>query len=113
VSANLPLVVGISGASGVVYGIRLLRLLRDLSVESHLVLSRSAEITIAHETDLKIAEIKELASKTYAQHDIAAAISSGSFKTRGMIIAPCSIRTMAEIATGVTRPCSRERPMWC
>jgi flavin prenyltransferase len=102
VTANLPLVVGISGTSGVVYGIRLLRLLRDLSIESHLVLSRSAEITIAHETDLKIAEIKELASKTYAQHDIAAAISSGSFKTRGMIIAPCSIRTMAEIATGVT-----------
>jgi flavin prenyltransferase len=102
VSANLPLIVGISGASGVIYGIRLLGLLRDLSIESHLVLSRSAEITVAHETDLKVAEIKGLASKTYAQHDIAAAISSGSFKTRGMIIAPCSIRTMGEIATGVT-----------
>ena len=101
-TANLPLVVGISGASGVVYGIRLLRLLRDLSIESHLVLSRAAEITVAHETDLKIAEVKQLASRTYAQRDIAAAISSGSFKTRGMIVAPCSIRTMAEIATGVT-----------
>ncbi len=101
-TADLPLVVGISGASGVVYGIRLLRLLRDLSIESHLVLSRAAEITVAHETDLKIAEVKQLASRTYAQRDIAAAISSGSFKTRGMIVAPCSIRTMAEIATGVT-----------
>jgi 4-hydroxy-3-polyprenylbenzoate decarboxylase len=102
VSANRPLVVGISGASGVIYGIRLLRLLRELSIESHLVLSRSAEITIAHETDLKIAEVRELAARTYAPHDIAAAISSGSFRTRGMIVAPCSIRTMAEIATGVT-----------
>ncbi len=97
-----PLIVGISGASGVVYGIRLLEILRDLRIETHLVMSRSAEITIAHETDLKIADVQALATKTYAQHDIGAAISSGSFKTRGMIVAPCSVRSMSEIATGVT-----------
>lgn len=97
-----PLVVGISGASGVIYGIRLLSVLRELSIETHLVISRSAEITIAHETDLKLAAVRELASRTYAQHDVAAAISSGSFKTRGMIVAPCSMRSMAEISTGVT-----------
>ena len=101
-SAGPPLVVGITGASGVIYGIRLLSLLRELSIETHLVISRSAEITIAHETDLKIASVKEMASCVYAQHDIAAAISSGSFKTRGMIVAPCSMRSMAEISTGVT-----------
>jgi 4-hydroxy-3-polyprenylbenzoate decarboxylase len=102
VTVDSPIIVGISGASGVIYGIRLLRLLRDLSIETHLVLSRAAEITVAYETNVKIAEIKELASEIYPQHDIGAAISSGSFKTRGMIIAPCSIRTMAESATGVT-----------
>src|SRR5438067_13756172 len=91
-----------SGASGVIYGIRLLRLLRELSIETHLVMSRSAEITIGHETDLKIADVKKMASRVYAPHDIAAAISSGSFKTSGMIIAPCSMRSMAEISTGVT-----------
>lgn len=101
-SSGRPLIVGISGASGVIYGIRLLEILRDLKIETHLVMSRSAEITIAHETDLKIAEVKALAGKTYAQSDIGAAISSGSFKTRGMVIAPCSMRSMSEIATGVT-----------
>jgi 4-hydroxy-3-polyprenylbenzoate decarboxylase len=97
-----PLIVGISGASGVVYGIRLLEVLRDLGIDSHLVMSRSAEITVAHETCAKLAEIRALATQSYAQADIAAAISSGSFRTRGMIVAPCSIRSMAEIATGVT-----------
>lgn len=101
-SEQRPLIVGISGASGVIYGIRLLEVLRDLKIETHLVMSRSAEITIAHETDLKIADVSALAGKTYAQSDIGAAISSGSFKTRGMIIAPCSMRSMSEIATGVT-----------
>ena len=101
-SEGRPLIVGISGASGVVYGIRLLEILRGLRIETHLVMSRSAEITIAHETNLKIADVQALATKTYAQHDIGAAISSGSFKTRGMIVAPCSVRSMSEIATGVT-----------
>jgi 4-hydroxy-3-polyprenylbenzoate decarboxylase len=99
---SLPLVVGISGASGAIYGIRLLELLRDLGIASHLVLSRSAEITIARETEWKIAAVKALATEVHAPTDIAASISSGSFRTRGMIVAPCSIRSLSEIATGVT-----------
>ncbi|TAL04599.1 MAG: UbiX family flavin prenyltransferase [Rhodospirillaceae bacterium] len=96
------LIVGISGASGIIYGVRLLEVLRKTDVETHLVISHSAEITVAHETDMKISAVKALADVTYANTDIAAAISSGSFKTDGMVIAPCSIRTAAEIATGVT-----------
>ncbi|MGU3421830.1 UbiX family flavin prenyltransferase [Methylobacterium sp. D54C] len=101
-SRNLPLVVGISGASGVVYGIRLLEILRNLDIPAHLVMSRSAEVTLAHETDLKVADVRALAAKTHAQADIGAAISSGSFRTRGMIVAPCSVRSMSEIAAGTT-----------
>lgn len=96
------LIVGISGASGVVYGIRMLEALNRLGVESHLVMSRSAEVTLACETDLKVAQVRELASVAYPIQDIGAAISSGSFRTLGMVVAPCSIRTMSEIATGVT-----------
>ena len=96
------LVVGISGASGVILGVRLLETLRRLSVESHLVLSRAAEVTLAHETDLKVADVRALATAHYAAADIGAAIASGSFRTLGMIVAPCSIRSMSEIATGVT-----------
>ncbi|HTK35336.1 MAG TPA: UbiX family flavin prenyltransferase [Caulobacteraceae bacterium] len=96
------LVVGISGASGVVYGIRALELLRDAGVETHLVMSRAAQVTLAHETDMKIAEVERLATVTYRIEDIAAAISSGSFKTMGMLVAPCSIRSLSEIASGVT-----------
>jgi flavin prenyltransferase len=102
VSRNLPLVVGISGASGVIYGIRLLEILRDLDIPAHLVMSRSAEVTLAHETDLKVADVRALAAKVYAQSDIGAAISSGSFRTRGMVVAPCSVRSMSEIAAGTT-----------
>ncbi len=101
-NSNNRLVVGISGASGVIYGIRLLQILKDLPVETHLVISRSAEITVAHETSWKISDIGSLADYKYKQDDIGAAISSGSFKTLGMVIAPCSIRTASEIATGVT-----------
>lgn len=101
-SGGAPLIVGISGASGVIYGVRLLEILRVLGVPAHLVMSHSAEVTLAHETDLKVADVQALAVKTYAQKDIGAAISSGSFRTRGMIVAPCSIRSMAEIASGVT-----------
>lgn len=95
-------VVGISGASGVVYGVRLLQALRDAGIETHLVMSRSAEITLAHETDLKVAEVRALATRWYQQSDIGAGISSGSFRAMGMIVAPCSVRSMSEIATGVT-----------
>ena len=98
----LRLIVGISGASGVVYGIRMLEALKRLGVESHLVMSRSAEVTLACETDLKVDQVRELATVAYPIQDIGAAISSGSFRTLGMVVAPCSIRTMSEIATGVT-----------
>ncbi len=101
-SAPPRLVVGISGASGVVYGIRMLTTLRRLGVESHLVISRSAEVTLAHETSMKVAELRALADAHYAAADIGAAISSGSFRTLGMVVAPCSVRTMSEIASGVT-----------
>ena len=96
------LIVGISGASGVVYGARLLEVLRPLGVETHLVMSRSAEVTLALETSLKPADLKARADIVHAIGDLAAPISSGSFPTLGMIVAPCSIRSMAEIATGVT-----------
>jgi len=96
------LVVGISGASGVIYGVRLLELLRETDVETHLVMSKSAELTLAYETDFKPKDVKAMASVNHPATDIGAAISSGSFPTMGMVIAPCSIRTMSEIATGVT-----------
>jgi flavin prenyltransferase len=100
--AATRLIVGISGASGTIYGVRLLELLRKAEVETHLVMSRSAEMTLAYETDIKPKDVRALASVHYAVTDIGAAISSGSFPTMGMIIAPCSIRTMSEIASGVT-----------
>ncbi|WP_445681627.1 UbiX family flavin prenyltransferase [Radicibacter daui] len=96
------IIVAITGASGIIYGIRLLEVLRGLGVETHLVMSKSAEITLAHETDMKVADVRALASVVHPQQDIAAPISSGSFRTLGMIVAPCSVRTMSEIATGVT-----------
>jgi 4-hydroxy-3-polyprenylbenzoate decarboxylase len=96
------LIVGISGASGTVYGIRLLEILRDAGIETHLVMSKSAEMTMAYETDLKPKDVRALAAVHYPNADIGAAISSGSFQTLGMVIAPCSIRTMSEIACGVT-----------
>lgn len=96
------LIVGISGASGIVYGITALQLLRQLGVETHLVVSKSAIVTLAHESDLKYAELCALADVHYQNTDIGAAISSGSFRTMGMLVAPCSVRSMSEIASGVT-----------
>ncbi|HEY8615529.1 UbiX family flavin prenyltransferase [Phenylobacterium sp.] len=96
------LVVGISGASGVVYGLRALDACRELGVESHLVVSKSAALTLAQETDVSLAEAQGRASVVYKASDVGAAIASGSFPTLGMIVAPCSVRTMSEIATGVT-----------
>ncbi len=96
------LIVGISGASGTVYGIRMLELLRGSDIETHLVMSKSAELTLAYETDLKTKDIRALATVNHPNSDIGATISSGSFPTMGMVVAPCSIKTMSEIATGVT-----------
>lgn len=96
------LIVGISGASGIVYGITALQLLRQLGVETHLVVSKSAIVTLAHESDMKYAELCALADVHYQNTDIGAAISSGSFRTMGMLVAPCSVRSMSEIASGVT-----------
>jgi flavin prenyltransferase len=100
--ARPRLIVGISGASGAIYGARLLELLRPMAIETHLVMSRSAEVTLALETGMKPAELRARADVVHAVGDLAAPISSGSFATAGMIVAPCSIRTMAEIATGAT-----------
>lgn len=96
-----PIVVGISGASGVVFGLRILEVLRDASIETHLVMSKTAELTFAYETNVKLAEVKALATVVHSIDDMTAAISSGSFRTSGMVVAPCSMRSMSEIASGV------------
>jgi len=96
------LVVAISGASGVIYGVRTLERLRELGIETHLVMTRAAKITLSHETDLKVADVEALASVVHPADDVGASISSGSFRTLGMIVAPCSIRSLSEIASGVT-----------
>jgi flavin prenyltransferase len=100
------LIVGISGASGVIYGVHLLQALRELppelSVETHLVMTRTAEVALAHETDLKVEDVRRLADVAFRIDDLAAAISSGSYQTIGMIVAPCSMRSLGEIAHGIT-----------
>ena len=96
------LIVGISGASGVIYGLRALDACREMGVESHLVLSKSAALTLSQETDLSVAQVNAKADIVHRAADVGAAIASGSFRTLGMIIAPCSVRTMSEIASGVT-----------
>jgi 4-hydroxy-3-polyprenylbenzoate decarboxylase len=96
------LLVGISGASGAIYGIRLLELLKDSGVETHLIISRAARMTLSYESDVSTEYLESLATVTYPEQDVGAACSSGSFKTLGMIVAPCSIKTMAEIASGAT-----------
>lgn len=101
-SETKRLIVGISGASGVVYGVRLLEILKSLKIETHLVMTKAAELTLGYETGLTPRDVEALAHTRYRLEDIGAAISSGSFRTLGMIVAPCSIRSMSEIATGVT-----------
>ena len=96
------IIIGISGASGVIYGIELLKALRSARVETHLVISSTGQITIAAETDYSIPQVHALADHYYSSKDLSAAIASGSFKTMGMIVAPCSMRSLAEIATGGT-----------
>ena len=101
---NAPrrMVVGITGATGIVYGVRLLQALRELKVESHLIVSKAGEMTRAYETEMSSEELRSLADVVYSPSDIAAPISSGSFRTMGMIVAPCSVRSMSDIAHGVT-----------
>lgn len=96
------LAVGISGASGVIYGIRLLDALRDLGIESHLVISKAAQLTLDLETNFTLKSVLAKADYHYPAGDVGAAIASGSFPVKGMVVAPCSIRSMSEIATGVT-----------
>lgn len=96
------LVVGISGASGFVYGVRLLEMLAELNIESHLIISRAALLTMAHETEYKLAEVVALASHYHRADDVAAGVASGSFRALGMVIAPCSMRTLGEVASGTS-----------
>lgn len=96
------IIVGISGASGAIYGVRLLEALQACDIETHLVMSKSANITLTQETDYTVKQVEALANHTHTIQDIGACISSGSFKTQGMIIMPCSVKTLAEIANGIT-----------
>jgi 4-hydroxy-3-polyprenylbenzoate decarboxylase len=96
------LIVGISGASGITYGVRALEALRELGVESHLVVTRAALLTLSQETDLSADDLTARADVVHKLNDVGATIASGSFRTMGMLVAPCSVRTMSEIATGVT-----------
>ena len=102
-ASNRPrLIVGVSGASGVVYGLRALDACREMGVESHLVFSRAAALTLSQETELSMADVNHRADVVHKIGDVGASIASGSFRTLGMIVAPCSVKTMSEIATGVT-----------
>ncbi|MDB5654226.1 MAG: ubiX, partial [Tardiphaga sp.] len=94
------MIVGITGASGAIYGIKLLRLLQKTPIETHLVMSKSAKIALAQEMDLKVSDVAELADVVHQADNVGATISSGSFRTLGMVIAPCSMRSLSEIATG-------------
>jgi 4-hydroxy-3-polyprenylbenzoate decarboxylase len=98
----MPIIVGISGASGAIYGVRMLEVLRTLKIPAHVIVSKSALQTLKEECGTSLETVRKLAADTYPNSDIGAAVSSGSFKTRGMIIAPCSIRTLADIAYGGT-----------
>ena len=103
-AAGVPrrLIVGITGASGAIYGIRILQALQGSGVETHLVMSESARITLASESDMTAADVEALAPEVHHPRNIGATVSSGSFKTMGMVIAPCSIRTLSEVAWGTT-----------
>jgi 4-hydroxy-3-polyprenylbenzoate decarboxylase len=96
------LIIGISGASGIVYGVRILQVLQQSDIETHLVMSDSARMTLATELDMSVKEVEALASEVHSAKNIGATISSGSFKTMGMVVAPCSIKSLSEIAYGMT-----------
>ena len=99
---NLPLVVAITGATGVIYGVELLRALKAVRVPTHLILSEAAGTNFAIESELSVAEVKALADVVHNNKDLAAAVASGSFRTRGMIIAPCTIKTLSAVANSFT-----------
>ncbi len=96
------LIIGISGASGIVYGVRILQVLQHSDIETHLVMSDSARMTLATELEMSVKEVEALASEVHSAKNIGATISSGSFKTMGMVVAPCSIKSLSEIAYGMT-----------
>ena len=96
------MIVGISGATGIIYGLRLLDMLRKLDIETHLVMTKAGERTLAYETNSKIREVRDAADYCYSDSDIGATIASGSFRTMGMVVAPCSVRSLSAIATGNT-----------
>ena len=99
---TIPLIVGISGASGALYGVRMLEVLRQQRIPAHLIISKSAGLTLKEETGFSVDEVRELAEVSYSNSDVGASIASGSFKTLGMAIVPCSIRTLSDIAYGTT-----------
>ncbi|WP_028604457.1 UbiX family flavin prenyltransferase [Ottowia thiooxydans] len=96
------LIVGISGASGAIFGVRLLQVLQGSDIQTHLVMSDSAKLTIAAEVDMSVKEVESLAFEVHHAKNVGATISSGSYKTMGMVVAPCSIRSLSEIAYGNT-----------
>ncbi|MFG1320994.1 UbiX family flavin prenyltransferase [Xanthobacter autotrophicus] len=96
------MIVGISGATGIIFGLRILQVLRRLDIETHLVMSKPGERTLAYETELKVRDVRAMADFNYLDADVGAAIASGSFRTMGMIVAPCSVRSLSAIATGNT-----------
>ena len=96
------MIVGISGATGIIYGLRLLDMLRKLDIETHLVMTKAGERTLAYETNSKVREVRDAADYCYSDSDIGATIASGSFRTMGMVVAPCSVRSLSAIATGNT-----------
>lgn len=99
---DLPLVVAITGATGVIYGVEMLRVLKQLGQETHLILSEAAGLNLSIETDCSLEEVKSLANVVYSNKDVGAAVASGSFRTRGMIVAPCTIKTLSAIANSFT-----------
>jgi flavin prenyltransferase len=101
-SSQLPVLVAMTGATGAIYGIRLLEVLRELEVETHLVVSRWAEATIKTETDRRVDEVRALATVVHDEDDLAASPASGAFATAGMVVAPCSMRTLAAVANGLS-----------
>lgn len=102
VTKQKPIIVAITGASGVIYGVRLLEVLNKLQREVYLILSDAAKLNLKIETSYKLVEVENLATKVYAIDDMAAAISSGSFQTSGMIVAPCTVKTLSAIANSFT-----------